>query len=57
MRSSATDSGLVVVDAAARGQVAVMEGPDEERTRFSPLSSYNVWLTLTWLVNQSLVRR
>jgi hypothetical protein len=57
LRSSATDSGLVVVDAAACGQVAVMEAGDEETTRFSPLSSYNVWLTLTWLVNESLVRR
>ena len=57
VRSSATDSGLVVVDTAGTGQVAVMEGPDEQTTRFSPLSSYNVWLTLAWLVNQSLVRR
>jgi hypothetical protein len=57
LRSSATDSGLVVVDTAATGQVAVMEGPDEQTTRFAPLSSYNVWLTLAWLVNQSLVRR
>jgi hypothetical protein len=45
------------VDAAACGQVAVMEAGDEETTRFSPLSTYNVWLTLAWLVNESLVRR
>lgn len=57
LRSSATDSGLVVVDTAGTGQVAVMEGEDERATRFSPLSSYNVWLTMNWLVNESLVRR
>ena len=57
LRSSATDSGLVIVDTGGRGQVAVMEGADEQSTRFSPLSSYNVWLTLNWLVNESLVRR
>jgi hypothetical protein len=57
LRSSATDSGLVIVDTAGCGQVAVMEGEDEQATRFSPLSSYNVWLTLNWLVNESLVRR
>lgn len=57
LRSSATDSGLVIVDTAGCGPVAVMEGVDEQATRFSPLSSYNVWLTLNWLVNESLVRR
>jgi hypothetical protein len=54
LRSSATDSGLVVVDTGATGQCAVMETADEETTRFAPLSSYNVWLTLNWLVSESL---
>jgi len=55
LRSSATDSGLVMVDAGTSGQCAVMETEDERATRFAPLTSYNVWLTLNWLVSESLV--
>ena len=55
LRSSATDSGLVMVDAATSGQCAVMETDDERTTRFAPLSTYNVWLTLNWLVSESLI--
>jgi hypothetical protein len=55
LRSSATDSGLVMVDTGTSGQCAVMETDDEHTTRFAPLSSYNVWLTLNWLVAESLV--
>ena len=54
LRSSATDSGLVMVDTGDAGQCAVMETADEKTTRFAPLSSYNVWLTLNWLVSESL---
>jgi hypothetical protein len=54
LRSSATDSGLVMIDAGASGQCAVMETDDEQTTRFAPLSSYNVWLTINWLVSESL---
>jgi hypothetical protein len=56
-RSSATDSGLVMVDTGDTGQCAVMETADEHTTRFAPLSSYNVWLTLNWLVSESLTHR
>jgi hypothetical protein len=55
LRSSATDSGLVMVDTGTSGQCAVMETEDEQTTRFAPLSSYNVWLTLNWLISESLV--
>jgi len=55
VRSSATDSGLVMVDTGTSGQCAVMETEDERTTRFAPLSSYQVWLTLNWLVSTSLV--
>jgi hypothetical protein len=55
LRSSATDSGLVMVDTGTSGQCAVMETDDEQTTRFAPLSSYQVWLTLNWLVSESLV--
>jgi hypothetical protein len=55
LRSSATDSGLVMVDTGTSGQCAVMETDDERTTRFAPLSSYNVWLTLNWLISESLV--
>ena len=55
LRSSATDSGLVMVDAGTSGQCAVMETDDEQTTRFAPLSSYNVWLTLNWLISESLL--
>jgi len=55
LRSSATDSGLVMVDAGTSGQCAVMETHDDHTTRFAPLSTYNVWLTLNWLVAESLV--
>jgi hypothetical protein len=55
LRSSATESGLVMVDTGTSGQCAVMETDDEHTTRFAPLSSYNVWLTLNWLVSESLV--
>ena len=55
LRSSATDSGLVMVDTGTSGQCAVMETDDEQTTRFAPLPSYNVWLTLNWLVSESLV--
>jgi hypothetical protein len=54
LRSSATDSGLVMIDADTSGQCAVMETDDAQVTRFAPLSSYDVWLTLNWLVRQSL---
>jgi hypothetical protein len=53
VRSSATDSGLVMVDTGTSGQCAVMETDDERTTRFAPLSSYNVWLTLNWLISES----
>lgn len=53
VRSSATDSGLVMVDTGTTGQCAVMETDDERTTRFAPLSSYNVWLTLNWLISES----
>lgn len=56
LRSSATDSGLVMVDAGTSGQCAVMETDDETTTRFAPVTSYNVWLTLNWLIAESLVR-
>jgi len=56
LRSSATDSGLVMVDTGTSGQCAVMETEDERATRFAPLSSYNVWLTLNWLISESLPR-
>lgn len=55
LRSSATDAGLVMVDTGSSGQCAVMETDDERTTRFAPLSSYNVWLTLNWLISESLV--
>ncbi|HET6166340.1 MAG TPA: hypothetical protein VFE07_05890 [Marmoricola sp.] len=55
LRSSATDSGLVMVDTGTSGQCAVMETDDERTTRFAPLSSYNVWLTLNWLISESRV--
>jgi hypothetical protein len=54
LRSSATDAGLVMVDAGTSGQCAVMETDDERSTRFAPLSTYNVWLTLNWLISESL---
>jgi len=54
LRSSATDAGLVMVDAGTSGQCAVMETDDERSTKFAPLSSYNVWLTLNWLISESL---
>ncbi len=54
LRSSATDAGLVMVDAGTSGQCAVMETEDERSTRFAPLSSYNVWLTLNWLISESV---
>lgn len=57
LRSSATDSGLVMVDTGDTGQCAVMETADEHTTRFAPLSSYNVWLTLNWLISESLTHR
>jgi hypothetical protein len=44
-----------MVDTGTSGQCAVMETDDEHTTRFAPLSSYNVWLTLNWLVAESLV--
>jgi hypothetical protein len=44
-----------MVDAATSGQCAVMETDDERTTRFAPLSTYNVWLTLNWLVSESLI--
>ena len=56
LRSSATDAGLVMVDTGTSGQCAVMETEDEHTTRFAPLSSYNVWLTLNWLVAESLAQ-
>lgn len=55
LRSSATDAGLVMVDTGTSGQCAVMETDDETTTRFAPLSSYQVWLTLNWLVSESLI--
>ena len=55
LRSSATDSGLVMVDTGTSGQCAVMETDDERTTRFAPLSSYQVWRTLNWLISESLV--
>jgi hypothetical protein len=55
LRSSATDSGLVMVDTGTSGQCAVMQTDDDAVTRFAPLSSYTVWLTLNWLVSESLV--
>jgi hypothetical protein len=54
LRSSATDSGLVMVDTGTSGQCAVMETDEDHTTRFAPLSSYKVWLTLNWLVSESL---
>jgi hypothetical protein len=54
LRSSATDAGLVMVDAGASGQCAVMETDDARATRFAPLSTYNVWLTLNWVISESL---
>jgi hypothetical protein len=54
LRSSATDSGLVMVDAGTSGQCAVMETEDEHTARFAPLSSFDVWLTLAWLVQESV---
>jgi hypothetical protein len=57
LRSSATDSGLVMVHTGGTGQCAVMEAADKQTTRFAPLSSYNVWLTLNWLVSESLTHR
>jgi hypothetical protein len=55
LRSSASDSGLVMVDTGTSGQCAVMQTDDDAVTRFAPLSSYTVWLTLNWLVRESLV--
>lgn len=54
LRSSATDAGLVVVDAGAGGQCALRETPDPDVTTLAPMPTYNVWLGLTWLVNESL---
>jgi hypothetical protein len=54
LRSSATDSGLVMVDTGTSGQCAVMESADEHTARFAPRSSFDVWLTLTWLVQESV---
>jgi hypothetical protein len=54
LRSSASDSGLVMVDTGTSGQCAVMQTDDDAVTRFAPLSSYTVWLTLNWLVSESL---
>ena len=56
LRSSATEAGLVMVDTGTSGQCAVMETEDEHTTRFAPLSSYNVWLTLNWLVAESVAQ-
>jgi hypothetical protein len=54
LRSSATDSGLVMVDTGTSGQCAVMETEDEHTARFAPLSSFDVWLTLNLLVQESV---